>query len=43
MTAYHFVAASERFLTVEEPLEEVLRERTAELCAKMARPLTSGW
>jgi hypothetical protein len=26
-TAYHFVAASERFLTVEEPLEEVLRER----------------
>ena len=27
MTIYHFVAASERFLTVEEPLEEVLRER----------------
>ena len=27
MTAYHFVAASERFLTVEEPLDEVLRER----------------
>lgn len=27
MTAYHFVAASEQFLTVEEPLEEVLRER----------------
>ena len=27
MTVYHFVAASERFLTVEEPLEEVLRER----------------
>ncbi|MDO6353238.1 DUF2488 family protein [Synechococcus sp. YX-04-1] len=27
MTKYHFVAASERFLTVEEPLEEVLRER----------------
>ena len=26
-TPYHFVAASERFLTVEEPLEEVLRER----------------
>ncbi len=25
--AYHFIAASERFLTVEEPLEEVLRER----------------
>jgi hypothetical protein len=27
MTHYHFVAASETFLTVEEPLEEVLRER----------------
>ena len=27
MTAYHFVAASEQVLTVEEPLEEVLRER----------------
>jgi hypothetical protein len=27
MTTYHFVAASELFLTVEEPLEEVLRER----------------
>ncbi|MEB3265059.1 MAG: MgPME-cyclase complex family protein [Cyanobacteriota bacterium] len=27
MTTYHFVAASEAFLTVEEPLEEVLRER----------------
>jgi len=27
MTQYHFVAASEAFLTVEEPLEEVLRER----------------
>jgi hypothetical protein len=26
-TTYHFVAASEGFLTVEEPLEEVLRER----------------
>ena len=26
-TSYHFVAASEAFLTVEEPLEEVLRER----------------
>ena len=24
MTVYHFVAASERFLTEEEPLEEVL-------------------
>ena len=31
MTTYHFVAASERFLTVEEPLEEVLKERTADL------------
>jgi hypothetical protein len=28
MTIYHFVAASEAFLTREEPLEEVLRERT---------------
>ncbi|MFQ6540081.1 MULTISPECIES: MgPME-cyclase complex family protein [Aphanothece] len=27
MSTYHFVAASEAFLTVEEPLEEVLRER----------------
>jgi hypothetical protein len=27
MTSYHFIAASEAFLTVEEPLEEVLRER----------------
>ena len=27
MTTYHFIAASESFLTVEEPLEEVLRER----------------
>ena len=27
MTQYHFVAASERFLTEEEPLDEVLRER----------------
>ena len=27
MTTYHFVAASERFLTEEEPLEEVLKER----------------
>lgn len=28
MTAYHFIAASEAFLCDEEPLEEVLRERT---------------
>ncbi len=27
MSTYHFVAASEHFLTEEEPLEEVLRER----------------
>jgi hypothetical protein len=27
MTTYHFVAASERFLCEEEPLDEVLRER----------------
>jgi len=27
MTTYHFVAASERFLSEEEPLEEVLKER----------------
>ncbi len=27
MSLYHFVAASERFLIEEEPLEEVLRER----------------
>ncbi|MCP9806789.1 DUF2488 family protein [Cyanobium sp. T1B-Tous] len=27
MSTYHFIAASETFLTVEEPLEEVLRER----------------
>lgn len=28
MSTYHFIAASEVFLTEEEPLEEVLRERT---------------
>ena len=28
MSTYHFIAASEAFLTREEPLEEVLRERT---------------
>ena len=27
MSTYHFIAASEAFLTQEEPLEEVLRER----------------
>ena len=28
MKTYYFVAASERFLTFEEPLEEILRERS---------------
>ena len=28
MSTYHFIAASEAFLIDEEPLEEVLRERT---------------
>lgn len=28
MTTYHFVLGSERFFYEEEPLEEVLRERT---------------
>ena len=27
MTTYFFVAASEKFLTVEEPLEEIFKER----------------
>jgi len=27
MTTYFFVAASEKFLTVEEPVEEILKER----------------
>ena len=27
MTTYFFVAASEKFLTIEEPLEEILKER----------------
>ena len=27
MTTYYFVSASEKFLTVEEPLEEILKER----------------
>ena len=27
MSTYFFVAASEKFLTVEEPLEEILKER----------------
>jgi hypothetical protein len=34
MTTYHFVAASETFLTEEEPLEEVLRERVENYTAK---------
>ena len=28
MTTYFFVAASNQFLTVEEPLDEILKERT---------------
>jgi hypothetical protein len=28
MTTYHYILASQRFLTEEEPLEEVLKERT---------------
>ncbi len=28
MTTYFFIAASEKFLTVEEPLDEILKERT---------------
>ena len=27
MTTYYFIAASEKFLTVEEPVEEILKER----------------
>ena len=27
MTTYFFIAASEKFLTVEEPIEEILKER----------------
>ena len=27
MTTYYFIAASEKFLTVEEPLDEILKER----------------
>ena len=27
MTTYFFIAASEKFLTVEEPLDEILKER----------------
>ena len=27
MTTYFFVAASEKFLTIEEPIEEILKER----------------
>ena len=28
MTTYFFVAASEKFLTIEEPVEEILKERS---------------
>jgi hypothetical protein len=34
MTVYHFVAASEAFLTEEEPLDEVLRERQRDYSEK---------
>ena len=34
MDTYYFVAASERFLTEEEPLEEVLRERARDYSEK---------
>ena len=34
MVTYYFVAASERFLTEEEPLEEVLRERARDYSEK---------
>ena len=27
MTTYFFIAASEKFLTIEEPIEEILKER----------------
>ena len=27
MTTYFFIAASQKFLTIEEPLEEILKER----------------
>ena len=27
MTTYYFIAASEKFLTVEEPIQEILKER----------------
>jgi hypothetical protein len=34
MSTYYFVAASEAFLTEEEPLEEVLRERVRDYSEK---------
>lgn len=34
MTTYHYVLASQKFLLEEEPLEEVLRERTRDYAAK---------
>ena len=45
MTTYYFVAASEAFLTKEEPLEEVLRERVRvkrELAAATAEAKVSA-
>ena len=37
MTTYFFVAASEKFLTVEEPLEEILKERERETIKKIIK------
>jgi hypothetical protein len=34
MTTYYYVLASEKFLTQDEPLEEVLRERTRDYLSK---------
>jgi hypothetical protein len=34
MTTYYYVVASQRFLLEEEPLEEVLRERTRDYQSK---------
>jgi Protein of unknown function (DUF2488) len=34
MTTYYYVLASQRFLVEEEPLEEVLRERTKDCLEK---------
>jgi hypothetical protein len=34
MTTYHYIVASQRFLLEEEPMEEVLRERTRDYLEK---------